>query len=378
MTKPPSMHDTDLIRLLLAEPWAPLAGARKGPGLDLGWEGRLDALVAVTGTALDGTWTPLAAHLAQALLGNDLNRLGTKRGVNAFALRQAPEGVREVRREGHGALQGARNVDWRPGVSHNGLLALALLAKAYTPDQGERRDAPEHRVADNRTDLAGLEAEADWLAIVRLEAFCRAHREAAVRFTEVAMETPHPRVAGSLAFAWGAALTRLPTWLEDAPDLGARLVRALHAGGQGISPLLSQSSTRPPYRRLHASNQGLRDIGLVLYALGRPLGLVPLETVARRDREALGPVDVVAMDPGQRRLAAEMAMALENPHWLSAFAEAADQGMVEASTLARFGAWQDSLDRSEFLDARVWAPLARLALEGRLKPSPPARTGPRL
>lgn len=309
--------------------------------------------IEVAGTSLDGRWTPVAACLAR-----NLREVGS---AVCVALVEYEHWLGKPHlspytpgweRAHAGVLTPALGVEWRPGVLQDGIIALAVLGRAVS---GPYQWNMEAQIKEGKFSPAGMEIEQTLFGIDDMQAFALKHREAAVRFTEMALEKASKPGSRALALAWGQALQRFPTWLEGAPELGTRLLRALVRDGQLIDIPSISPANAAPYRPLRSTAPSHQWAGLssVVLALGRPYGI--------GDASFSIPVDLKPLPLEERRLMAEMAIVFESPRWVEAFAQAAQEGLLDADIAQRFGGWYAQNQKRQkigSLMAHHW-PLAR-------------------
>ena len=273
----------------------------------------------IQGTTLDGTWTPLAGFLVQQLKATG-NRDSWRGGL---PLERWAMGAGE---NAHGAFRAAQNLEWRPGISQDGVIALALLSQE--PMVKLMAGEMDLRLKSGRPSFRDLEDTAEWLGIEDFEAFVRKHRDSAVVFTEAATSSRSSKPAArALVGAWAQAFARFPTWLDDTPELATRLLQALFGNGETLGlPLLIQNAGSP------SRYLGDDQKSWVLRAIGQRFGFTK--------EQAILP-DLATLSAPDRRLMVEFAVALENTHWVEGLAEAAEAGLLEPDTLDRLKAWQD-------------------------------------
>ncbi len=296
--------------------------------------------VDVSGTKLDGTWTPLTASWARDLRSLSWNGLGGGVLPTRFVHWFLPQ--RSDLDWGHaleGVLKDSLGVQWRPGVSLDGLIALVLLARKYEKVANDCFDTAQRRIERNQKDLSGLKPDCVLLGIQDVEAFCRSHRESAVRFTEMALERVSKPGAEALATAWSTALVRLPDWLDDAPELGARLLKALVRDGNQIELPMVGGMGEPQRRQLDTTGNGRSALGLVMQALQRPYHVKGPTTFSP------GHFGLQEHGSDVQELFAEMAIAYETPDALLEFQAAAQKGLLSDRVVERFKGWYEHNQR---------------------------------
>lgn len=341
----------------------------KGMG-DMPTEKGLSAQFLVTpvdlqGTSLDGKWSPVAACFARNLREMTWNSTVQPLEYSHW-LGETPGWPNAAA----GALAPALGVEWRPGVSQDGVIALALLGR-FLPDS--RGFDVDKRIQKGAFAAQGLELEQSLFGIEDLQAFALANREAAVRFTEMALDKSSKPGSKGLDAAWGKALQRFPTWFDDAPELGARLLQALVREGQ-VNELSCINDNGVLTRQLRSTDVSHQWEGLssVVLALGRPYGVGNLSFYT--------PVDLEPLAMPQRRLMAEMAIVLESPQWSQAFADAGTAQLLNEEIVRRFKGWHDQNQKRPKPMCPLrgqWQAVKGIQLNASLPVPSPSRSQPR-
>lgn len=323
----------------------------------------------VVGTAMDGVWTPVSACLMRNLRG--LGYLECVQGLEYAHWQLASYSYPGWQIHSEGGLAPALDVEWRPGISQGGLAALAFLGRQVT---GITLNEDYEAIQKGDFSLGNdLLVEMALFGIKDMKAFADLHRESAVAFTEAALIKASKPAARAMANAWGTALKRYPTWLEDAPELGTRLMRALVSQGQTVELPFVSSGNGSVSRQLRSTDIRLYSgLSLVMLALGRPWDVKPYSFEH--------PVGLSPLSMDERRLVAEIAIAFESPHWVQAFAEAAGKGWLDTDIVNRFSGWYEyNQRRPKGINAMggAWPLVRSIGLEANLPAPSSRRSGPR-
>jgi len=270
------------------------------------------AQVQVSNSKLDGQWSVVSARFVQYIREMHWDSRGIASPPCNYWLFNEQSNTA-------GSMAAAVGQPWRQGISQDGMIALGLLAKALRVSLKSRFE----RINEAAACFDGLETEASLFGIEDWAQWTQGHRQDAVATTEVLLERATTKGATALACAWGQAFTRFPQWFAKEPLLGARLMRALQRNGETVAlPLLSGQ------RKFFGALGEEFGFSLVVAALARPFGMTPWNA------NELKPVELASVSMDERRLLAEVALALESKEWLQAFAKAGVQGLLDADILA--------------------------------------------
>lgn len=162
-----------------------------------------------------------------------------------------------------GSLRDSIGVEWKPGISLDGVLMLGLMGQALEdePVSIQRLDQ-QKKAQQNAMDSFALVA-----GIEDIQAWCRASAPAAAELTIACLKTPSPKAAHALIKTWHRALTMDLELMEQVPaELRLRLVTALHSRfGLDRSP-----SVKSYNQVVEAMTDGLNAHGLRQSVLDEP------------------------------------------------------------------------------------------------------------
>lgn len=164
----------------------------------------------VTSGALSGTWSGLAAFLVNRL--RQAGRGGA--GVPSYDLEKMLG--KEAAEKPGPLLASAIGFQWRPGVSIDGLVSLALLGRGsgavYEKESERRRE---------------FERAAARLGVLDPYGWAREHASSSMAFTSVFMGRGATAAFDALFAAWERALSVCPDLLEETPEAKRDLLAAL-------------------------------------------------------------------------------------------------------------------------------------------------------
>lgn len=239
-----------------------------------------------------GRWNRLAVELFSHL------RQGHARGVLAWDVRKwvaplAPDLP-------PGSLKSALGVEWRAGVSTDGLLALGLMGMSDIAQRGQCASLYA-RPLDSQP-LIDVAAEA--LGVSDVKAWAMEHASAAVAWTELATKGGSAPACNRMQDVWATALTRHPFWLVHEPALSLRLLRALGGNFKNITlTTLYDSDPNKQVRMLGRTS----SLGTVIDALWPGVSKSPPALAGLSDE--------------RRAMAVEIALMVHTEEWLKILKE---------------------------------------------------------
>lgn len=217
------------IQQRLATPWGekPNGSSARGWGYctNQGAE-KLNEIAQVEKGPMAGQWTVLAAQV-MARIRSASNRLSSEEGAYEWDV-DAMVGKDE---DHEGSIKPGIGLEWRPGISLDGLLMLGLVGqmregspthmKALFAQQSKAMEANQPSALKTFAKAAGIED---------IQAWCRASAESAARFTAACLRTPSVKAAQAFLHTWKRALTTDQDLLKDvSPEVRLELISALHA-----------------------------------------------------------------------------------------------------------------------------------------------------
>jgi len=231
---------------------------------------------------LAGQWTRLAAPIAGPFSLEKL--IGSQHSID------------------HAPLKPALGRQWRPDVSLDGLLALAVLGMSDDKNDLAPASTP---LSNSQAFLAN----AYMLGIHQVGPWADQHRKAAITLTESMLQNrASPGAYSRLQKIWSMALKRHPLWLKGHPEEAVQLIQALNKAFMNHD-LIRQMDP---------------DTGVTTIIFDRSSAMGNVIASAWPDL-AQGIPDLKNATPSERSLALEVGLLVHDRNWLEALENAAAQ-----------------------------------------------------